>query len=69
MFDISKELSTIESSEMVTLFFALNSVIPENKSGFAECLTVNINHTLVVNCQKLKTNITKNYHQMSLNWQ
>jgi hypothetical protein len=54
---------------MVTLFFALNSVIPENKSGFAECLTVNINHTLVVNCQKLKTNITKNYHQMSLNWQ
>jgi hypothetical protein len=35
MFDISIGLSTIESSEMVTLFFAVNSVIPENKSVLA----------------------------------
>jgi hypothetical protein len=37
MFDISNELSTIESSEMVTLFFAVNSVIPEYKSVLASC--------------------------------
>ena len=28
-FDISVELSTIESSEMVTLFFALNSTVTD----------------------------------------
>ena len=55
MFDISNELSTIESSEMMTLFFAFNSVIAEYKSVLTECYTVNINHTLVVNCQRLKT--------------
>ena len=33
MFDISNELSTTESSEMVTLFFGLNSVTTEYKSG------------------------------------
>ena len=37
MFDISIVLSTIESSEMVTLFFALNSVIAEYKSVLASC--------------------------------
>jgi hypothetical protein len=40
MFDISKELSTIESSEMVTLFFVVNSFTTDYKSVLAKYLIV-----------------------------